>query len=298
MRYEDKVKKIKELRESELYRSVLIPLLQAIGYSNVHEYHGVSEKGKDIIFREVSKLKDIYAHAAVVSTKDITGKVGDSQSASRILEQVEMALNEPYQDKYTGKTVYIDRCWVITSGRVLSSAIDSIVGKLEKYNLNKLLKFVDCERLIELLNEFYPQYWDRKEEKAFYTRIDSIDISTNKLDAPFDIETDELSAAGNLKDTVYRIKKSINSFLLDIEFDVIEKLLDIMKSNHPWEVATIWEKLEHDAIDSRGCICLGSSSVDEIKREWEYLTQDLFEYEEKFDISSEHRVSYKKLFKT
>jgi hypothetical protein len=294
MKYEDKLNKLKELREAELYRSVIIPLLQAIGYSNVHENHGVSEKGKDIIFREVSKLKDIYIHAAVVSTKNITGKVGDSQSASRILEQVEMALNEPYQDKYTGKTMHIDRCWVITSGRILNSAIDSISGKLEKYNLNKLLKFIDCERLIELLNEFYPQFWDRSEEKAYYTRIESIEISTNKLDKPFDIETDELSAAGNLKDTVHRLKKSVYSLLLDLQFDITDKLADILKSNHPREVATIWEILEYDAIDRHGCICLGSRSIDKIKKEWEYLTQDLGEYEEKFKIPSDERIGYKK----
>ena len=293
MKYEDKSNKLKGLRESELYRRVIIPLLQAIGYSNVHEYHGVSEKGKDIIFREVSKLKDTYIHAAVVSTKDITGKVGDSQSASRILEQVEMALNEPYQDKYTGKTMHIDRCWVITSGKILNSAIDSIVGKLEKYNLNKLLRFIDCERLIELLDEFYPQFWERSEEKAYYTRTETIDISTNKLDEPYHIETDELSAAGSLKDTVYRIKKSAYSLLLDLQFDLTDKLASILKSNHPWEVATIWEILEYDMIDSHGCICLGSRSIDEIKTEWEYLTQDLKEYEEKFNVSSDERSSYK-----
>ena len=101
MKYEEKVERLKKLTEFEFRQQVLIPLLKAMGFSDVYEFHGPKEKGKDLIFREVSRLKEIFVHAVVVSKNDITGTVGDTKSAERILDQVRMALEEPYVDLYT-----------------------------------------------------------------------------------------------------------------------------------------------------------------------------------------------------
>jgi len=163
MRFEDKRKRLQSLSERELRQEVIVPLFQAAGYSGVYEFHGPTEKGKDIIFREITVLGDVFVHAAVVSTHDLTGTVGDSRSALRILEQVEMALNEPYQDKYTGETTEVDRCWVVTSGRILSSATASISARLQKYNFSKILRFIDGDRLIELIDKHYRTYWSEEE---------------------------------------------------------------------------------------------------------------------------------------
>jgi hypothetical protein len=100
-------------------------------------------------------------HAVVASRADLTGKVEDTSSAKRILDQVELVLDEPYYDKYTGRDTEVHRCWVVTSGRILASAMESIAGKLQKSNLSKVLHFVDGERLIGLVDRFYPSYWTR-----------------------------------------------------------------------------------------------------------------------------------------
>lgn len=287
MRYEEKKKRLTDLAEVDFRSQVVIPLFRALGYSDVHEFHGPIEKGKDILFREPSKLGESFTHAIIASTQDISGKVGNSKSAARILEQAEMVFNEEYKDKYTGKTNNVDRCWVLTTGTISPHAIESISGKLEKYNLNRLIRFIDIDKLIELIDQNYPQFWERKEQFAYFSRYEKIDISTNDLDFPFDKEVDDLSAAGNLKDTVYRIKILANSILSDLDYDFRDKLAVVLKTNHPWEIISIWEEL-YGEIDSNGHLYIGRKPS-EIQTEWEYLLQDLQEYEERFDIRKNDR---------
>jgi hypothetical protein len=95
MNLEEKKKKLQSLNEQDLRGKVLIPLFRALGFSDIYETHGAMEKGKDIIFRETSKMLTPVVHAAVVTTANVTGRVEDSNSAKRILAQVEMALDEP-----------------------------------------------------------------------------------------------------------------------------------------------------------------------------------------------------------
>jgi len=92
MNPEEKKKKLQSLTERELRGNGSCTLFQALGFSDVYETHGPTEKGKDIIFRETSKMGDPVVHTAVVSRADLTARVEDSNSAKRILDQVEMAL--------------------------------------------------------------------------------------------------------------------------------------------------------------------------------------------------------------
>jgi len=120
MKHEEKLRQLRKLPESALRQQVLVPLMGALGFADVYEFHGPREKGKDVIFREASRLGEIFAHAAVVSTHDITGTVSDTKSVERILDQVRRALEEPYVDMYTGRSTSIDRCWVILTSPLFS----------------------------------------------------------------------------------------------------------------------------------------------------------------------------------
>ncbi|MCL4549471.1 MAG: hypothetical protein M1495_12980 [Bacteroidetes bacterium] len=283
MKYEEKREKLVEMHESALRSLVIIPLLKSIGYSDVYEFHSSIEKGKDILFREVSKLGESFIHSVVVSTEDINGKVTDSKSASKILEQVEMVFNESFNDKYTGKKMSVDRCWVITSGTINAFAIESIAGKLEKYNLNRLVRFFDGDKLIELIDNYYPQFWQRKEEFYYYPKYEKINITTNKLDPPFDKDVDDLRETGNLKDAVYQIKKLVESLLTDVDYDIRDKFVEIIKSNNPWDIICLWDELKSDRMDINGDIYL-SSGIRKIDQQLEYLEMDVKEYEERFNI--------------
>jgi len=293
MNLNEKITKLSSLSEKELRQLVLIPLLKGMGFSDVYEFHGVREKGKDLIFREVSQMKEVFIHTAVVSIKDITGSTGDSKSSERILDQVRMALEEPFVDLYTGKNTHVDRCWVMTSGRILPTAIESISGHLHRSHLDKLVRFIDGTKLVSLIDESYPEYWKREKEIAYYSHNPMIDISTNTLADPFNIDVDDLPNAGSLKDSIYQIKKLVQSILLTIEFDLTDKLAEILRSNHPWEVISKWESLYEDVIDHRGYAFIGNE-VDKVQDYWQYLVDDIFEYENRFEINKNDRNIPKK----
>jgi len=288
MKLEEKLEQLGKLKESELRRQVLAPLLGALGFADVHEFHGPREKGKDLIFREASRLGEVFVHAAVVSTHDITGTVGDTKSAERILDQVRQVIEEPYVDMYTGRQSSIDRCWVITSRRILPSAIESIAGHLHRSHLDKLVRFVDGSKLVALLDQAYPQYWERPAEIAYYSPHEQIDISSNSLDSPFDRKVEDLPAAGSLTNSVYAIKKAVYSLMLTIDFDLSRKLASILRSTHPWEIITLWEILDGEYFSRDGTVYVGRMK-EEIGSHWEYLLDDTREYEERFDITPESR---------
>jgi len=280
MKYDDKRNKLRKLTESDFRKQVLIPLLRAMGYSDVHEFHGPIEKGKDILFREPNKFGESFIHTIIASVEDITGNVRDAKSATTILNQAEMVFNESYKNKYTGRESNVDRCWVITTGTISPQAIESISGKLEKYNLNRFIRFIDIEKLIELIDYNYPQFWERNTQYVFFSRYEEIDISTNNLDPPYERVVDDLKAAGNLKDSVFQIKKLIQNLLYDFDYDIRAKMLEILKTNNPRGVLSIWE----DLYDDLGRSGYSSSVVSEIQDAWQYLFDDLREYEERFNI--------------
>ena len=66
---------VEQMEEKELRRRVLIPLLRAMGYQDVYQYHGGSgEQGKDMVGLILDKLGGRLNLALVVKAKPITGK--------------------------------------------------------------------------------------------------------------------------------------------------------------------------------------------------------------------------------
>jgi signal transduction histidine kinase len=151
---------IQSLSEDQLRNIVLIPLLRALGLRDVIEYHGgTPEKGKDLIGYYEGPLGDRHYVGVVAKTGDIHGSVSKRGSAMEVLMQAEQALNEPYTDVYDLDAVTIDECWIIASGEIKNTAVESIRGKLAKTNLDKMVRFVDRRRLIQLIALHIPTFW-------------------------------------------------------------------------------------------------------------------------------------------
>lgn len=151
---------LRGLNEDQLRNIVILPLLKKMGLHGVIEYHGgAPEKGKDIIGYYEGPLGDRHYVAVVAKAADIHGAVAKRGSAAEVLIQVEQALNEPYTDVYDLKEIRFDECWVITSGEIKNTAIESIRGKLVKSNLDKVVRFIDRSKIIELISEHMPSFW-------------------------------------------------------------------------------------------------------------------------------------------
>lgn len=272
---------LESLDESAFRRTVLIPLLNAIGFADVREHHGPREKGKDLLWREATRLQETEIYAAVVVVQDINGKVGDSRSALKVLEQVRMALDEPYADKYTGRETHVDRCWVITSHSITTEAIESVCSHLQKYNLGKLVRFFDGARVRGLIDKHFPQYWERERELVYLPVHDVVDISTNHVDPPYDRDVDDLPEAGSLRESIHSIKVQIRRILMDWELDIEDHLVAILRSNDPITILTMWDKLRAQRT-SHGGFSVGSQEAQEISRWCDYLDSDVAEYRNRY----------------
>lgn len=148
------------LDEESFRQIILIPLLTRLGYREVIEYHGGStEKGKDIICWYSDPMESRRYVALVVKKGDIHGSVGKRGSASEILFQIQQALNEPYRDIYDLKELRIDECIVATTGKIKNTAIESISGSIRASNLDRILRFIDGGRLIDLITKHMPEFW-------------------------------------------------------------------------------------------------------------------------------------------
>jgi two-component sensor histidine kinase len=157
---ESKATYIASLNESQLRFRIIIPLLSRMGLYDVKEYHGgVAEKGKDIVCRYRDPLGETHHVAIVVKARNIHGAVGRSGSASEVLFQVEQALQEPFSDIYSLEEVAIRECWVMTSGVIKNTAVESIRGKLGKSNLDKVTRFIDRDKIVTLVDRFWPELW-------------------------------------------------------------------------------------------------------------------------------------------
>jgi hypothetical protein len=143
--------KFDQMKEAEFSKEVLQPLLKAMGYKDVFEYHGGSgEKGKDIVCWEVDELGLRRNMALVVKAVRLSGKVA---VASEVAAQIQQAFNDPYLDPVTGKAEQVHECWVVTNKDITKetqSSIRSIVGPL----YNRFVKFVDGNRVWSLVEEF------------------------------------------------------------------------------------------------------------------------------------------------
>lgn len=166
----EKLDKLGELSEADLRRDVLIPLLGRLRYQSALEYHGPREHGKDILSFEIDRLGDRRYLAVVAKTGDLSGSASARDGLMNVLNQTEQCFNEPYLDLFGMRSVQIHEVWIVTAGRVVPGAADSVFGRLKKSNLDKLTRIISGTQLVDLIDKHYPTYWQRSAESSEYVR--------------------------------------------------------------------------------------------------------------------------------
>ena len=116
--------------------------------------HGSTELGKDIVFRGKEDLfGDIHYYAVVAKPGNMTASVNDDKGAMTILNQVRQCFNEPITIiENLPHNTYASRVIIACSGKIKQTAINSIKETCRKENLDKVIIFLDGERLVPLLD--------------------------------------------------------------------------------------------------------------------------------------------------
>jgi hypothetical protein len=161
-----KISKLGSIDEKTLRESVLVPLLNRIGFQTVTVYHGPTERGKDIICFDYDRLGSREYLAVVAKATDLDGSVSSSDSLREVLYQIEQCFDVPYEDLFGMTRITMDRVWVVTSRRIIPGAAGSVADHLKKGNLSKLVRFISGEQLAQLIDRHYPAYWDESLEPA------------------------------------------------------------------------------------------------------------------------------------
>lgn len=188
MNHNEKKEILKKLSEKEFRQDLIIPLLSKMGYIAPIEYHGTNERGKDIICFEYDKLKEQRFLSVVAKIGDMTGDASTDKGLMNVVNQVQQAFDNPYEDLFNMKQVLINEVWIMTTGRIVSGAEESVIRTLRKNNLDKQIRFIRDDRLIQLIDTYFGTYWnssDETKESVIIQRdrllnfIESILISNN-----------------------------------------------------------------------------------------------------------------------
>lgn len=192
---------LNNLNEKEFRQDLIIPLLSKMGYIAPVEYHGANERGKDIICIEYDKLNEQRFLAVVAKTGDLTGNAAKNSGLMNVVTQVQQAFDIPYEDLYNMRQVFINEVWVLTNGKIVSGAQESVINTLRKTNLDKQIRIIGDDRLIQLIDKHFSTYWNSNSETK-----ESVIIQRDKLISFIE----SLLSANNIdKSTIESVKSSI-----------------------------------------------------------------------------------------
>jgi hypothetical protein len=90
---------VETLKEADLRKVVLLPLLRAMGYQDVYEYHGgAGEQGKDIVCWKQDELGSRENLALVAKASQMTGKAQMNKgTAGEVQTQIRQCFGSSYR---------------------------------------------------------------------------------------------------------------------------------------------------------------------------------------------------------
>lgn len=148
---------VEQMNEHDLRRMVLIPLLRAMNYQDVQEYHGGREFGKDIVCWKCSDLGYRKNTALVVKAKAVSGKSKvDQATAGEIQTQINQCFGKPYLDPINSSSQTVHQCWVVSNHPISENAIDAIRSAMGNSVHKDNVDFVGIDKLWSLIEQYMP----------------------------------------------------------------------------------------------------------------------------------------------
>lgn len=139
------------LNETDLRRSVLLPLFVAMGFKEVTEYHGPEEYGKDLVMWMPDVLRSRQNFAVVAKAAKI-----DSRNSAEVLSQIQQCFQVPFRDPVSGEERTVQKVIVVTSKKITANAQVSIRATLRSTGQDERVDFLDGDLLVQRLGEFMP----------------------------------------------------------------------------------------------------------------------------------------------
>ena len=156
MSLQDKRHEMESFEDEAEVRVFLQDLLRKIGFCHVidaHEYGNV-EHGKDIIARVDHRIDGAEWHAFVVKKDRISGSAKDIEG---LKSQIKQCFEHDYPLS-NGEEIKIDKVKVVSNGNITKGARTTLNDSSELKFVGSV-NFWDRDRLIDLVDENYPNFW-------------------------------------------------------------------------------------------------------------------------------------------
>lgn len=182
MKREDKLKLLQDMSEKELTKRVLIPLFESkgMGCKSVRYTHGVLEAGRDIVYSKY----DEYENKIFIGVQVKKIKINQSQVAD-IRTDIEQGLGTPFKELIDGKEYSLDNFVVLTSNDINETAKESLWNSLKTAKLDKMVKFIDGNVLLSLVEKHLPETFleDQDYFKKYFHAMKAEFESINEISA-------------------------------------------------------------------------------------------------------------------
>lgn len=177
---QEKLDTLKNLEKETQIHELLNDLLCSMGLQNVvvtHERGNKSEDGKDVICSYHNDIDNTDEWWAFVVKKGVIA--GTSAVIQDIIAQIKECFSFEYKNSIKGIRIHINKVKVVTNDHFSSEAERKIRDAELVKDAN--IAFWDSEKLLELIEKYYPQYWVKgtKEYKKYVERFsDQIEVDT------------------------------------------------------------------------------------------------------------------------
>ena len=171
---QDKINFIQGLEDESKIHELLEELLPEMGYSDVrvtHEKGSSSEYGKDLVCSEFDKREKRKKWTAFVVKHGVIS--GSAVKFKEVEAQVQECFKYEYKSPVVNERARINEVKVVTNRHFSNAAEAKILENkdlIERANVS----FWDYEKLISLIDDFYPKYWYRgsKSYKKYIERFE------------------------------------------------------------------------------------------------------------------------------
>lgn len=140
---------VQAMDEAPFRAKVLVPLLKAMGYGGVYEWHGGSgELGKDVVGWKIEPTRHVRTSVAIVAKAKVPSP---NPAVQDIAAQVAQALNTPFNEPTTGELIDVNECWVMVNKPLKKETRERIRATIQKeyqtrtqiYDLNQVWELVE-----------------------------------------------------------------------------------------------------------------------------------------------------------
>ena len=230
---EEKLKVLKDINREVDIHTLLSELLPEMGLKNVivtHERGGKSEDGKDVICSYDNLIDGTTEWWAFVVKKGSIA--GNSSVIQDITAQTKECFEYEYKNAIKGLRVRINKVKIVTNDHFSNEAERKIRESSDFKNAN--IDFWDGERLLTLLDQYYPLYWIKgsKTYKKYveeFRRIIAVDsmsktlgISNAKINKILDCVIEpRLSERIEQEDGSFRWKQRNTNSIINLESNSI-----------------------------------------------------------------------------